>query len=75
MEYPGKELEIFDKARVFQKYIVFKIKDFIKDGIFEVGAGIGSFSRGYIHITTHIIYYSYTMSSFMSSFDKPTCGV
>ena len=25
------------------------IKDFIKDGIFEVGAGIGSFSRGYIH--------------------------
>ena len=49
MEYSGKELEIFDKARVFQKYIVFKIKDFIKDGIFEVGAGIGSFSRGYIH--------------------------
>ena len=35
----GKELEIFDKAKIFQKYVFLKIKKYFKDGIFEVGAG------------------------------------
>ncbi len=49
MEYPGKELEIFDKAKIFQKYVFLKIKKYFKDGIFEVGAGLGSFTREYIN--------------------------
>ena len=44
MNYPGKELEIFDTAKVFQKYIYLLIKRFIKGKIYEVGAGIGSFT-------------------------------
>lgn len=48
MEYPGQELEIFDKAKIFQKYIFLKIKKYFKDGILEVGAGIGSFTKEYI---------------------------
>ncbi len=48
MEYPGKELEVFDGAKIFQKYIFLKIKEYLKDGIFEVGAGLGSFSREYV---------------------------
>ncbi len=47
MKYPGKELEIFDNATFFQKYIYFKIKRFLKNEILEVGAGIGSFTRNY----------------------------
>ena len=47
MDYPGKELEIFDTAKVFQKYIYLQIKKYFKDGIFEVGAGLGSFTRHY----------------------------
>ena len=49
MEYPGQELEIFDKAKIFQKYIFLKIKKYFKDGILEVGAGIGSFTKEYIN--------------------------
>ncbi|MDC1096617.1 methyltransferase domain-containing protein [Pelagibacteraceae bacterium] len=49
MNYPGKELEIFDTAKVFQKYIYFLIKKFIKSQIYEVGAGIGSFTSHYHH--------------------------
>lgn len=49
MEYQGQELENFDKAKIFQKYIFFHIKKFLKDGIFEVGAGLGSFSKEYIN--------------------------
>ena len=49
MNYPGKELEIFDTAKVFQKYIYFLIKNFIKSQIYEVGAGIGSFTSHYHH--------------------------
>ena len=45
MDYPGKELEIFDTAKVFQKYVYFLIKKYFKDKIFEVGAGLGSFTR------------------------------
>ena len=49
MEYPGQELEIFDKANIFQKYIFLKIKKYFKDGIIEIGAGLGSFTREYIN--------------------------
>ena len=45
--YPGKELEIFDKAIVFQKYIHFLTKKFLKNKTLEVGAGLGSFTRNY----------------------------
>ena len=45
--YPGKELEIFDKAIVFQKYIYFLTKKFLKNKTLEVGAGLGSFTRNY----------------------------
>ena len=46
-KYPGKELEIFDKAIVFQKYIYLLIKKFLKNKTLEVGAGLGSFTRNY----------------------------
>jgi len=49
MNYPGKELEVFDAAKIFQKYVFFLIKKYFKDGIFEVGAGLGSFTREYIN--------------------------
>ena len=49
MEYPGQELEIFDKARIFQKYIFFKIRKYLTNGILEVGAGLGSFTKEYIN--------------------------
>ena len=48
MNYPGKELEVFDKATIFQKYIYFFTKKLLKDKVLEVGAGIGSFTRIYI---------------------------
>ena len=41
MDYPGKELEYFEKAKIFKIYF-FKIK-YIKDEILEVGAGLGGF--------------------------------
>ena len=47
MDYPGKELEIFDTAKVFQKYVYFLIKKYFKNKIFEVGAGLGSFTGNY----------------------------
>jgi len=47
MDYVGKELEIFDTAKVFQKYVYFLIKKYFKNKIFEVGAGLGSFTRQY----------------------------
>ena len=46
-KYPGKELEIFDKAIVFQKYIYFLTKKFLKSKTLEIGAGLGSFTRNY----------------------------
>ena len=48
MDYPGKELEIFSKAKIFQKYIHFIIKNFLRSNILEVGAGIGSFASNYL---------------------------
>ena len=48
MDYPGKELEYFEKAKNFQKYVFLKIKKYIKDEILEVGAGLGGFCKNYI---------------------------
>jgi SAM-dependent methyltransferase len=47
MKYQGKELENFDLANFWRKYIYFQIKFFLKNEILEVGAGIGSFSKNY----------------------------
>jgi len=48
MDYIGEELEAFDKAHIWRKYIYFLIKKFLKKDILEVGAGIGSFTNNYI---------------------------
>ena len=47
MKYPGKELEIFDKATIWRKYIHALTKRYLKDNILEVGAGFGSFTKSY----------------------------
>jgi hypothetical protein len=47
MDYPGKELEIFDKATIWRKYVYILIKRFLKENLLEVGAGIGSFTKNY----------------------------
>ena len=47
MKYPGNELEIFDKATIWRKYIYNLTKSYIKDNILEVGAGLGSFTTSY----------------------------
>ena len=47
MKYQGKELENFDIAKFWRKYIYFQIKLFLKNEILEVGAGIGSFTKNY----------------------------
>ena len=47
MKYPGKELEIFDKATIWRKYIYYLTKNYLKDNILEIGAGLGSFTKGY----------------------------
>ena len=54
MDYTGKELEAFDKATVWRKYIYFLIKKFLKKNILEVGSGIGSFTKNYINNTKNI---------------------
>ena len=48
MNYPGKELEIFDKAHFWRNYLYLVSKKFIGKKILEVGAGIGSFTRIYV---------------------------
>ena len=56
--YPEIALERFDKAGFWIRYIIVKIKKFIKNDILEVGAGFGSFARGYMKnfhsITTYL---------------------
>ena len=47
-EYPEIALERFDKANLWIKYIIFKISRFLKDDVLEVGAGYGSFTKGYM---------------------------
>ena len=48
MEYPGLELENFDKAHIWRKYIYFLIRKYFKNDFLEVGAGIGSFTKNYM---------------------------
>jgi len=47
-KYPEIALERFDKATFWILYFVFKIRKFLKDDILEVGAGCGSFTKGYM---------------------------
>ena len=47
MNYPGKELEVFDKANFWRKYVYLLIQKYLKEVILEVGAGIGSFTYNY----------------------------
>ena len=47
-KYPEIALERFDKADLWIKYIILKIKKFLKDDILEVGAGCGSFTKSYM---------------------------
>ena len=47
MNYPGKELELFDKASYWRKYLYLLIRKYIGKNILEVGAGIGSFTNIY----------------------------
>ena len=47
-KYPEIALERFDKANLWIKYIIFKISRFLKDDVLEVGAGCGSFTKGYM---------------------------
>ena len=54
MDYPGKELEIFDKAVFWRKYIYFLVKKYLKNDLLEVGAGIGSFTENYKNNFTQI---------------------
>ena len=47
LKYPGKELEIFDKAILWRKYLFKKLQKYIGKEILEVGAGMGSFTKNY----------------------------
>ena len=47
-KYPEIALERFDKSNFWIFYFVLKIRKFLKDSILEVGAGCGSFTRGYM---------------------------
>ena len=47
-QYPEIALERFDKSNLFIKYIIFKIRRFLKDDVLEVGAGCGSFTKAYM---------------------------
>lgn len=41
MEYPGKELELFEHAKNWKGYFASKLIPYIKGNVAEVGAGIG----------------------------------
>ena len=47
MKYPGEELELFDKANIWRKYIYLKTKKYFSGKFLEIGAGIGSFTKNY----------------------------
>ena len=47
IDYTGLELENFDKAHIWRKYIFFLIKKYFSNNFLEVGAGIGSFTKNY----------------------------
>lgn len=55
LKYPGKELEIFDKAILWRKYLFKKIKKYIGKEILEVGAGMGSFTKNYFQNDQKIV--------------------
>ena len=54
MKYPGAELDSFDKASIWRKYIFLNIKNYIKGLTLEVGAGIGSFTSNYKSLSSNI---------------------
>ena len=54
MKYPGKELKLFEKAKLWRFYIYWILKKYIKNKILEVGAGIGSFTVNYCHLSKDI---------------------
>ena len=56
MNYPGAELDNFDKATIWRKYIFLLIKKFIRGSVLEVGAGIGSFTSNYKNIPSKLTY-------------------
>lgn len=47
-KYPHIATERFDRANIWITYILSQLKKYLKGNILEVGAGCGSFSRGYI---------------------------
>ena len=55
MEYKGQELEIFDKATIWRKYVHNLIKYYFKDNLLEVGAGIGSFTSNYFKSFANVV--------------------
>ena len=55
MKYPGDELELFDKANIWRKYIYFKTKKFFNGSFLEIGAGIGRINKNYEAKFEHIL--------------------
>jgi len=55
MKYEGLELENFDKAHIWRKYIFFLIRKYFSDDFLEVGAGIGSFTKNYFTKFNNIV--------------------
>ncbi len=55
MKYPGEELDNFDRATIWRKYIFLEIKNFIQGNVLEVGAGIGSFTSNYRNLANKIM--------------------
>jgi SAM-dependent methyltransferase len=47
--YSGEELEIFEEAVNWKKYLASKIKPFVNGKVLEVGAGLGDTTRYLIH--------------------------
>jgi SAM-dependent methyltransferase len=47
-QYPGKELELFEAARNWKRYIGSVLRPYIQGSVLEVGAGIGE-TTGYLH--------------------------
>jgi SAM-dependent methyltransferase len=66
MNYPGKELEIFDKANFWRRYLFFLIQKFIGKDVLEVGAGIGSFTKTYYNKNKNITLSEIDDSNFKS---------
>ena len=53
-KYPEVALERFDRAGLWIKYVIFKVKRFLKNDILEGGAGFGSLTRGYMKNFKHL---------------------